>query len=138
MDEKDMGADLERVLLTKAQLQEAVAGLAERIDTDYQGTELLLVGHRPSWIIAAGFAGALDPAMVRNDLVLPAEVIDLEGRRFQVEPLEPLGASVRRARGRLVTVDRPVLEAQAKAELRRTAQADLVDMESSAVAAACA
>jgi len=103
-----------------------------------QATELLLAGHRPSWIIAAGFAGALDPAMGRNDLVLPAEVIDLEGRRFPVEPLESLGPVVQHARGRLVTVDRPVLEAQAKAELHRTAQANLVDMESSAVAAVCA
>ena len=103
-----------------------------------RATELLLAGHRPSWIIAAGFAGALDPAMGRNDLVLPAEVIDLEGRRFPVEPLESLGPVVQHARGRLVTVDRPVLEAQAKAELHRTAQANLVDMESSAVAAVCA
>ena len=37
---------------------------------------LLIAGHRPRWIISAGFAGALNPALNRNDLVLPEEVID--------------------------------------------------------------
>ena len=41
------------------------------------------------------------------------------------------------AKGRLLTVDRPVVRASEKEELRRTYQADLVDMESSAVAAVC-
>src|SRR5262245_28941226 len=99
-----------------------------------RATEVLLAGHRPSWMIAAGFAGALDPALGRNDLVLPEEVIDPEGRRFPVEPLESLAAGVRYVRGRLLTVDRPILESPAKAELHRSSQADLVDMESSAVA----
>ena len=103
-----------------------------------RATEMLLAGHRPSWIIAAGFAGALDPALGRNDLVVPEEVIDREGRRFPVEPLEAAGAGVRHDRGRLLTVDRPILESQEKAELYRSSQADLVDMESSAVAAVCA
>lgn len=44
MDEKDMGQDLERVLLTRAQLDEGVDRLAARIDEDYDGRELLLVG----------------------------------------------------------------------------------------------
>ena len=44
-----------------------------------QGTEVLIAGHRPRWIISAGFAGGLDPALARNDLVIPDQVIDLEG-----------------------------------------------------------
>src|SRR5690242_13414828 len=36
-----------------------------------RGAELLLAGHRPRWMISAGFAGALDPALARNDLILP-------------------------------------------------------------------
>ncbi|HZW35175.1 MAG TPA: nucleoside phosphorylase [Isosphaeraceae bacterium] len=103
-----------------------------------RATELLLAGHRPSWIIAAGFAGALNPGIGRNELVLPDEVIDREGRRFRVEAVESLGAGVRHVRGRLLTVDRPILESRAKAELYQSFQADLVDMESSAVAAVCA
>ncbi len=48
-----------------------------------------------------------------------------------------MGASVQHARGRLLTVDRVVLRAAEKGELHRSYQADLVDMESSAVAAVC-
>ena len=44
MDEKDMGADLERVLLTRTELDEGIARLAAEIDADYIGRELLLVG----------------------------------------------------------------------------------------------
>jgi hypoxanthine phosphoribosyltransferase len=39
-----MGPDLERVLLTRSQLDEGVARLAAEIDADYVGRELLLVG----------------------------------------------------------------------------------------------
>ena len=44
MDEKDMGPDLERVLLTREQLEEGIARLAAEIDADYAERELLLVG----------------------------------------------------------------------------------------------
>ncbi len=39
-----MGDDLERVLLTEAQLQGRLDELAEQIDADYAGREVLLVG----------------------------------------------------------------------------------------------
>ena len=44
MDEKDMGADLERVLLTQADVQEGITRLATEIDADYVERDLLLVG----------------------------------------------------------------------------------------------
>jgi hypoxanthine phosphoribosyltransferase len=44
MDASDMGADLKEVLITREQLQARVAELAARIDADYAGRELLLVG----------------------------------------------------------------------------------------------
>ena len=44
MDEMDMGADLQRVLLTQAQIQEAVARLAAEVDAKYAGSDVLLVG----------------------------------------------------------------------------------------------
>src|SRR4051812_6645293 len=37
----------------------------------HAGAELLIAGHRPRWLLSAGFAGALDPELERNDLVLP-------------------------------------------------------------------
>ena len=44
MDPSDMGDDLERVLLTEKQLQGRLDELATRIDADYAGRDLLMVG----------------------------------------------------------------------------------------------
>jgi adenosylhomocysteine nucleosidase len=101
---------------------------------------LLLDGHRPRWLVSAGFAGALDPAMKRNDAVLPNEIFEADGPRFTVDvqvPPEP-GRGPKLATGRLLTVDGIVRTAAEKAALRERYQADLIDMESSAVAALCA
>jgi adenosylhomocysteine nucleosidase len=99
---------------------------------------ILLDGHRPSWLISAGFAGALNPALNRYDLALPEEVIGPEGHGFPVIRPDSLGSGVRHVAGRLLTVDRIILDSTEKQELHRTSRADLVDMESSAVAALCA
>lgn len=102
------------------------------------GAELLIEGHRPRWLLSAGFAGALDPGLRRNEIVIASEVLDLEGRRFSIDvavPSQPLGARVRA--GRLLTVDRIIRTAAEKAELRRAFGADVVDMETASVAALC-
>ena len=44
MDEKDMGDQLEKVLVTEEQIQRRLAEMAGEIDTDYAGRDLLLVG----------------------------------------------------------------------------------------------
>ncbi|MBB4920351.1 hypoxanthine phosphoribosyltransferase [Streptosporangium saharense] len=44
MDAADMGKDLERVLITEEELQAKIKELAGRIDEDYAGGELLIVG----------------------------------------------------------------------------------------------
>ncbi len=44
MDEKDMGADLEKVLLSEEALKSRLVELAAEIDRDYSGRDLLLVG----------------------------------------------------------------------------------------------
>jgi adenosylhomocysteine nucleosidase len=99
---------------------------------------VLLDGHHPSWILSAGFAGGLNPALARNDLALPEEVMDPEGHRFPVSRPDAIGSGVRSVAGRLLTVDRLILDAAEKRELHETSGADLVDMESSGVAALCA
>jgi adenosylhomocysteine nucleosidase len=109
-------------------------------DPARRATSLLLDGHRPRWVVSAGFAGALDPALRRNDAVLPGEVVDTEGRTFSVGVLAPTEAEGRGPRlksGRLLTVDAIARTAAEKAELRRRYDADLVDMETSAVASVC-
>ena len=44
MDEKDLGADLEKVLVTEEQIAHRLAEMAAEIDADYEGRDLLLVG----------------------------------------------------------------------------------------------
>ena len=44
MDETDMGPDLKQVLITAERLQARIGELAARIDADYAGRDLLLVG----------------------------------------------------------------------------------------------
>ena len=44
MDEKDMGADLAKVLIAEDRLQEKISELAALIDDDYNGKDLLIVG----------------------------------------------------------------------------------------------
>ncbi|MBX6766766.1 MAG: hypoxanthine phosphoribosyltransferase, partial [Actinomadura rubrobrunea] len=44
MEEKDLGADLAKVLIPEDQLQAKVRELAARVDADYAGKDLLLVG----------------------------------------------------------------------------------------------
>ena len=44
VDDKDMGTDLAKVLITKEEIDAKLAELAERIDRDYAGRDLLIVG----------------------------------------------------------------------------------------------
>jgi hypoxanthine phosphoribosyltransferase len=44
VDEKDLGADLANVLIPEGELQAKIQELAAKIDADYAGQELLLVG----------------------------------------------------------------------------------------------
>jgi hypoxanthine phosphoribosyltransferase len=44
VDEKDLGADLEAVLVGEDRIKARIAELAAEIDADYQGRDLLLVG----------------------------------------------------------------------------------------------
>jgi adenosylhomocysteine nucleosidase len=102
-----------------------------------RAAELLLTGHHPRWVISAGFAAALNPAFARNDLVLSHEVIDRDGGHFSIDQPPELTRSIGHRHARLLTVSEVVASAEAKAELRREYEADLVDMETSAVAAIC-
>src|SRR4051794_33125209 len=75
------------------------------------GAEILIAGHRPRWLLSAGFAGALDPSLARNDLVLPDQVIGPDIEPIEVEsPMKEL-PGIQRLRGRLLTVDRVIARA---------------------------
>ncbi|WP_165225104.1 phosphorylase family protein [Aquisphaera insulae] len=99
-----------------------------------RGTEHLVAGHRPRRLISAGFGGALDPALARNDLVLPREVAGSAGGLHEANPDVPEIPGIRRVGGRLLTVDRVITSTAEKADLGRAHGADVVDMETAAVA----
>lgn len=109
-----------------------------------KGTRRLLAGHRPRWIVSAGFGGALDPALRRNDVFFATEIVD--GTTPDRPPLaigmrppeSPPGSKIRYASGRLVTAAEVVRTAAEKADLRRRFEADAVDMETASVAGLCA
>ena len=101
VDEKDMGPDLERVLLGQAELAEGIARLATEIDADYGGRDLLLVGvlkgavmmmadlsralHTPAtmdWMAISSYgAGTKSSGVVR---ILKDLDTDIEGRHVLV------------------------------------------------------
>ena len=103
-----------------------------------RGAQLLIGGHRPNWLISAGFGGALDPALRRNDVVFASEVADEEGVSLQIDVAVPDdSANARVSLGKLITVDRIIRTAVEKAALRDRTGAGVVDMETSAVATLC-
>ncbi len=103
-------------------------------------TELLLLGHRPKWVISAGFAGALRPELRRHDIVMADRLVDTAGHQLsldlRVDPAalaQTPGVHV----GRLLTVDRMVCLPDEKRTLGQQHEALAVDMESFAVAEVC-
>jgi adenosylhomocysteine nucleosidase len=101
-----------------------------------RGAERLIDGHRPRWIVSAGFAGALNPAFPLNSVVFPTDLVNVEGRHFTPDWPDGIEAPPpAERRGRLLTIDEIVLKASHKARLHTEHAADLLDMETSAVAA---
>jgi adenosylhomocysteine nucleosidase len=103
-------------------------------------TEAILDGHRPQWIISAGFAGGLRPEVARHDLVMADCLIDAAGHRLVVDlKVDPqsLAQTPGVHVGPLVTVDRVVRLPEEKRALGDRHEALAVDMESYAVAEVC-
>lgn len=101
-----------------------------------RGAERLLDGHRPRLLVSAGFAGALDPDLNRNDLVVPRSVADLSGETIEIDGDLTGDAPVIRRVGKLLLVDRVITESAEKSRLRHEHGADLIDMETFGVAVA--
>jgi adenosylhomocysteine nucleosidase len=109
-----------------------------------RGAHALIARYRPDWIVSAGLAGGLQAGLAPGDLILADEILGQEGRRIAPAALgqgcvAALGASGQRMhRGALLTVDRPICRAAEKRALGLAHGALAVDMESLAVAQACA
>lgn len=113
-----------------------------------RGAALLIAGHRPDWIISAGLAGGLDPALARGDLLIANALVGSDGARcalgetsLATDLAAESGLLARGARvhvGSLLTVDRPIRTADEKRALGKLHGAAAVDMETLGVAEACA
>jgi adenosylhomocysteine nucleosidase len=91
-----------------------------------RSTQAAIALYKPSLIKSVGFAGALDARLHVGDIFAPSQVIDArDGSRYQLSQGE----------GTLVTFMEVASVAQ-KAKLHHSYQAQAVDMEAAAVAAA--
>lgn len=89
----------------------------------------LIEGHRPAWVLSAGFAAGLAPGLKQFDLFRPSRVADESGRVARLSDDD--GPA-------LITVDRILRTPEEKADLHRRTGADLADMETFPLAEACA
>lgn len=89
----------------------------------------VLAALRPAYVIGSGFAGGLNAALETGELIAAENV-------SAPELLAPLPATVRRAR--LASVKTPLDSPAEKARVHADTRADAVDLESAALAEACA
>jgi adenosylhomocysteine nucleosidase len=103
-------------------------------------TEALIAGHQPRWIVSAGFAGALQPQLNKNDFLLANEIINTAGHGLTIDlfvPPESLSKTRGVHVGKLLMVEKIIHRAVDKQSLGQQHQALAVDMESLAVAQVC-
>ena len=100
--------------------------------------QLIIDGHQPHTLISAGFAGALAPHLEHGTVLVPERILD-----DNQQCIYPLGHSdqslwpgenIIDSKATLITVDSVITSKEKKAKLRQESHADLVDMESAAVA----
>jgi adenosylhomocysteine nucleosidase len=102
--------------------------------------ELLITAHKPTWVISAGFAGALSADLKQNDLLLVNQVGSVDGETLSIDlrmSPEELARNPTWHLGKLVTVDQVVRTPQEKRALGESQAALAVDMETYAVAEVC-
>ena len=101
-----------------------------------KATAALIQGHKPAWVISAGFAGGLKPELKRNDIVVADHVALCDGGQLTIDMQMP--AQPHLHVGRLLTVDEIVEAPAEKHRLGDNHGAVAVDMETYAVAEVCA
>ena len=103
-------------------------------DSARRGMEHLIDGHRPRWVVSAGYAGALAADLNRNDLIAPRSLVDGAGSEIVLDPSPLETVPTVRVVPRLLLVDRIIGNVSEKADLRLRHQADAIDMETFAAA----
>jgi adenosylhomocysteine nucleosidase len=104
------------------------------------GTQALIAGHRPAWVISAGFAGGLDRRVRRGDIVMADALVNGDGRRLAIDlKLDPAVTAASKGLhiGACATCDKILYRPADKAALGKQSGALAVDMESWAVGEVC-
>jgi adenosylhomocysteine nucleosidase len=106
-----------------------------------RAAESLILGHRPAWVISAGFCGGLSPKLRRHDILMADRIALEDGSERPVDLGAVRSASCLTAPGvhvgRLLTVDEIVRRPRGKQALGEAHDALGVDLESFAVAEVC-
>jgi adenosylhomocysteine nucleosidase len=123
-----VGTELEIVLVT--------SGVGR--DNAARATEALIDGHKPEWIISAGFCGGLVPQLARNDIVAADSFTDNpELAETLRRHLAAAGTAVAKQVGLMATVERIIAKSVEKQALGAATGALACEMESSGVVEAC-
>ncbi|NLX54600.1 MAG: hypothetical protein GXY58_05765 [Planctomycetaceae bacterium] len=105
-----------------------------------RATEDLIKIHRPQWVVAAGFAGALVPALKYGHILMADSIVDSARRRldvgFRIAP-QVTAANPSLHVGRLLSVDQLVRQRADKERLAAEFDAVACDMETMAIAHVC-
>lgn len=104
----------------------------------------LLLGHRPRYVLAAGFAGGLVPELQRYDIFVPDVLLHPSGKTLRLDLSADRGRDAPAYHGGrswktgpLLTVPRVIREPEEKRRLAAEFGAWAVDMETFAVAEVC-
>ena len=122
-------------LLGEIRVAFAESGMGPRLAR--KATQTLIDGHSPSWIISAGFCGALRPELKIGDIVVANSIVDPAGTELAIDLKMEADPKRGLAVGRLLTVEQIVRTVEEKRSLADRHKALAVDMESLAVAQVC-
>lgn len=105
-----------------------------------QVAEEVIRCHKPTWLISAGFAGALQDGPRRGHIVMAETIVDTAGNELETGlklDARTLAGQPSLHNGRLLTVDNLVRTEEEKRKLGEQFSAVVCDMETAAVAEVC-
>jgi adenosylhomocysteine nucleosidase len=105
-----------------------------------RATEALIQGHRPRWVIAAGFSAALRGELARHEILVAESLVDPSGRQIEVDLARApvVWSQLPRARiGRLLSGEPVAGQPREKRALGERYAAWAMDTASCAVAEVC-
>lgn len=118
----------------------AVCDTGEGYESAARATQDIIKRHQPEWIVSAGFASALTPALQRGNILMANSLVDQHQDvldvGFQMDPKNLENTPSLRV-GRLLTVDKLITQRQQKEKLAADYDAIACDLETMAVARAC-